>query len=218
MRQFAVIGLGTFGQAAALELMRLDNAVIGIDNEPKLVEAGKNDLTYAVIADATDEQALSELNLTSYDAVLVAIGEHLEASLLCVVALKNIGVNAIWVKAKSAAHHAILSQMGVEFITHPEQEMGIQIAQSMSNPLVQQYLSLGDEYYLVKLAMPKRFAGQVLQQVLMQWPQVTLYALKRGNHLVRQPETQLVLQPADQLIVGGRLDHIRRFARDLLTP
>lgn len=44
-----------------------------------------------MIADATDEHVLDELDIQRCEAVVVAIGEDIEASILCVLHLK------IWV-------------------------------------------------------------------------------------------------------------------------
>ena len=82
MAQFAVIGLGSFGATVATELAALKHDVIGIDLVKKNVENISEKLTHAVIADATDETVLKELNIQSSDAVVVAIGEDIEASIL----------------------------------------------------------------------------------------------------------------------------------------
>ena len=89
MGQFAVIGLGRFGSAASLELMKLGHSVLGVDTDGKTVDKYVDELTHAVIADVTDKHALEELDLGNYDVVLVAIGSDLQASLLCVVHLKG---------------------------------------------------------------------------------------------------------------------------------
>jgi len=95
MAQFAVIGLGSFGATVALELTRLNHDVIGIDTIKRNVESIADKITHAVIADATDEHVLDELNLQNCEAVVVAIGEDIEASILCVLNLKNLGISKI---------------------------------------------------------------------------------------------------------------------------
>src|SRR5690606_28671219 len=99
MGQYAVIGLGRFGSAASHELMKLGHSVLGVDTDPKVIDKHADHITHAVIADVTDRGALEELGLNNYDVVLVAIGEALQASLLCVVHLKSLGIEPIWVKA-----------------------------------------------------------------------------------------------------------------------
>ena len=113
MSHFSVIGLGKFGLTASLELIHMEHTVTGIDQSEKLVEQYAGEFTQCVVCDASDERALKELNLCQSEAVLVAIGEDMQASLLCTLALKNLGVANIWVKANSSAHHAILSKLGV---------------------------------------------------------------------------------------------------------
>lgn len=63
MAQFAVIGLGSFGATVALQLAQLNHDVIGIDTIKRNVEDIGDQLTHAVIADASDEHVLEELNI-----------------------------------------------------------------------------------------------------------------------------------------------------------
>ena len=151
MGQFAVIGLGRFGAATSLELMRLGHSVLGVDIDGRVVDQHAERLTRAAIADVTDRDALAELGLEEYDVVLVAIGEDIQASLVCTVHLKSMGVRTLWVKASSRAHHLILTKLGVSRIIHPEEEMGIRIAQVLSYPMVNDYIALGNGDFVVEI-------------------------------------------------------------------
>ena len=159
MAQFAVIGLGSFGATVATQLIELGHDVIGIDSEKKYVENISEQVTHAVIADATDEHVLDELNIKNCDAVVVAIGENIEASILCVLHLKNIGVEKICVKANSKSHHMILSHLGISKIIHPEEDMGVRIAQSLCYPMVSRYMALEDNHYIVKIEIDEKLQG-----------------------------------------------------------
>lgn len=66
-----MIGLGTFGEAVALELMDQGHSVLGVDAGEERASRLADDLTQAVIADIADEGALRELDLSRFDAVLV---------------------------------------------------------------------------------------------------------------------------------------------------
>ena len=52
--QFAVIRLGVLGQTCARELQRLGNEVLGIDIDASEANELIDDVSHAVIADATD--------------------------------------------------------------------------------------------------------------------------------------------------------------------
>lgn len=100
-----------------------------------------------------------------YDSVLIAIGESLEASILCVLTLQTLGVKDIWVKATSQPHHTILSKLGVSRIIHPEEEMGVRVAQSLNYPMVNQYMPLGFGIYIVEIRVARHCNGQSINKL-----------------------------------------------------
>ena len=212
MAQFAVIGLGSFGATVATELAALKHDVIGIDLVKKNVENISEKLTHAVIADATDETVLKELNIQSSDAVVVAIGEDIEASILCVLHLKNLGIEKIWVKAKSKAHHMILTHLGVNKIIHPEEDMGIRVAQALNYPMVSRYMDLGDEHYIVKVPVQDKLKNVNLSGILQQEPHIKLLLLKRNQQVIYETDSNFTLQAGDILILEGSLHHLKKLS------
>lgn len=212
MALFAVIGLGSFGSTVALELTSLKHDVIGIDSEKKYVENISESISHAVIADATDEYVLKELNLKNCDAVVVAIGENIEASILCVLHLKNLGVEKILAKAKSKPHHMILSHLGIDQIIHPEEDMGIRVAQSLSYPMVRRYMALNDDHYIVKIVVGAHLKGIEFKDVVDQSEGVTPLLLQRGALMIYEVAPGLLLQTDDILILEGSVDRLRKLS------
>ena len=213
MAQFAVIGLGSFGATVALELTKLNHDVIGIDTIKRNVENLADQITHAVIADATDEHVLEELNIQNCDAVVVAIGEDIEASILCVLHLKNMGVKKIWAKSKSKAHHMILTHLGVDKIIHPEEDMGVRIAQSLSYPMVSRYMALEDNRYLVKIEIHTEQSGIKLNQLMDHAPEIKTILHKRGPVVQYILDPHLILKEGDILLVEGLLEPLRRLSK-----
>jgi trk system potassium uptake protein len=212
MALFAVIGLGSFGATVATELVGLNHDVIGIDNNKKYVENISDQLTHAVIADATDEHVLRELNIQNCEAVVVAIGEDIEASILCVLHLKNMGMNKIWAKAKSKAHHMILAHLGVNKIIHPEEDMGARIAQSLSYPMVSRYMALEDNHFIVKIEIKKSLQGERFNHLMDHNSEVKTLLHKRGKDILFKIDPHLILQEGDILLVEGELEPLRKLS------
>lgn len=154
-RSFTVIGLGAFGSAVASELMRFGNKVIGVDLEDKRVAQMANTLDNCVILDTTDDVALREAGIDQYDVALIAIGRDIQASILTTMNMKMLGVQTIWVKASNKTHHRILSKLGADRVILPEQEMGRHVAQMLNNPVVQDYVGLGNGYASSISSSPK---------------------------------------------------------------
>lgn len=118
--KYLVIGLGNFGSTLAEELTRLGNDVIGTDAQEQRVEEIKERISVAYIMDATDSAALQSLPLGDIDAVIVAIGQSMSASLRVVAALKKLSVKSIFVRAIDSVHLSILVAMNIEQIFIPE--------------------------------------------------------------------------------------------------
>ena len=213
--QFAVVGLGVFGRVCAFELQRQGNEVLGIDMDEREVNDVSDVLSHAVIADATDKDTLKELNLNQFDGVMVSIGDHLEASLLCTLNLINLPVKNLWVKAKTDAHHDILESLGVKNIIHPEQDMGIRIAQAMNYPMMKQYLSLGNEEFLVRIDVPAHWQAHTIAQIRNKFPDTSLVLIVRGGQVIRTFNDDMLLQPLDSLVYVGLVSELKALAKYL---
>lgn len=210
--QYAIIGVGVFGRACAKELQSLGNHVLAIDIDEKLIDEIAPLVSRAVIADATSTETLAELGIGEFDGVLVAIGDDLEASLLCTLSLIKMNVANLWVKAKTDAHHQILQSLGVTNIIHPEQDMGIKIAQNMNYPIVKQYMSLGDDDYAIAISPPSSWHGVTWHDLKRQNP-VTLCLVKRGKKM-HDSNDDWVVAPDDKLIVAGQSLALRQLVKD----
>ncbi|WP_115717521.1 potassium channel family protein [Gallaecimonas mangrovi] len=214
-RQFAVIGLGQFGQTIALELMRLGHEVLGLDSDQKLVNQMAPQLTQALVVDATDEAALSELGLGECDAVVVAIGENIQSSILCTLHLKSLKVKQVWVKALNPAHHKIVAKLGADRIVHPEYEMGLRVAQSLNYPAVQDYIALGNEAFVVEIETSEALDDKTVADLKLGEYEVALVAHKRGNDLVKNPPDELALAKGDTLVLLGKLPSLQTLSKVL---
>lgn len=213
MAIFTVIGLGSFGQTIALELTRLGHDVIGIDTNQRNIEDVADRVTHAVIADATDEKVLDELNVQKSEAAIVAIGEDIEASILCVLNLKNLGIHQVWVKAKTKSHHTILAHLGVEKIIHPEEDMGIRIAQTLSYPMVSRYMALANDHFIVKVIIHEKMKGVNLHGLMGKYAEeIRIILVQRDKHIFYTISEDFTLEPNDILIVEGRQHDLQKLS------
>ncbi|WP_412052016.1 potassium channel family protein (plasmid) [Hoeflea sp. Naph1] len=215
-RSFAVIGLGTFGTTVASELARYGNHVLGIDNVERNVVRVADTLAEAVIADGRDEQALREAGMSNYDVAVIAIGEDLEANILCTMNAKLIGVPTVWVKAMSRTHHRILTKLGADRVIQPEQEIGRHIAQMLHNPLVRDYVSLGNGFHVVDFRVPESLDGKQVKTVgLSDDFELRALGVMRGGEFISCETDAAELKTDDKLLLLGRRENLRRFGDSL---
>ncbi len=161
-RNVAVLGLGSFGSSIANELAGFGDRVLGIDIDEARVSDWSDVLSDAVIADARDERALREAGIADYDAVVVAMADSLECSILAVMAAQTLKVEHICAKAASDTHARILKRLGVHQVVHPEREFGAHIAHTLHNPAVCAYARLSDELYLAQIRIADKREGDTI--------------------------------------------------------
>ena len=217
MAHFTVIGLGRFGFSACQELVRLGHTVTGVDSDPKVADKYADFVTQMVICDCTDENALRELDLINSETVVVAIGEDMQSSILCTLCLKNIGVKNIWVKASTKAHHTIISKLGVSRIIHPEEEMGLRVAQALNYPMVNDYISLGDGLYVVEIRISAHLANCSLAKLMADTNgSIEPLLIKRGDKIFKNIDLDFQVNANDTLLLCGKRAALKHIAPRLV--
>lgn len=202
-RTYAVIGLGRFGSAVATTLAELGEEVIGIDSSEEKVRELADVLSQAVQLEASDVRALREVGVQDVDTAVISIGENIEASLLVVMQVKDLGVPTVIAKAVTPLHGRILEKLGVSRVIYPERDMAIRLAHSLVVPNVLDYIEVSQEYAIVEIEAPSTFAGASLKELALR-PRygLTLIAIKRKGS-GSMPAITLVAPGADERIQPG---------------
>jgi trk system potassium uptake protein TrkA len=221
-QKFLVIGLGQFGMSVAKGLARSGRDVTAVDRSEERVEEAAAEVTRAIVADATDEKALEELRVDSYDAAVNAIGaDFLEGSILCTALLRQLGARKIIARAKSRLHERILVSLGVDRVVQPESLMGERMAMELASPGLVGQFDLGEGVTAVEVTVPEKWVGRTLMELnLRRRFGVTIVALQR-----KSPESKMVLTPSpspDQPLVRGEvalvlgtLEEVEQFMKEL---
>jgi trk system potassium uptake protein len=209
----AVIGLGRFGTALALELVKTGREVLGIDSDERLVQSNAEALTHVVQADSTDEATLRELGITEFDSAVVAIGSDLEASILTASLLLQLGVPEVWAKATSVSHGRILEQLGVHHVIFPEMDMGRRVAHMVSGESLD-YIQLDEDFVMAKTEVPEGFNGKTLADMKFRSNHgVTVVATRKEGESYTPSFPETVLSTCDVMIVAGRTSKVEDFCR-----
>ena len=131
MKQFLVIGLGTFGASVARSLAERGHNVLAIDKDMERVQSIAADLTHAVEADATDPEVLRSFGAENFDVARVSIGDSSHADGIITMILKELGVPYVIVKARDDLHGRLLKKVGADRVVYPERDMGIRVANTL---------------------------------------------------------------------------------------
>lgn len=231
-KRVAVIGLGRFGSAMAIALAQQGHEVIAIDadetrvqNLLKQAELDRIAGIYPVTGNATEEAVLDELDVPRLDAVVVAIGSDLVASILTTVLIRQKveenrrrggPVPRLVARARDRTHANALTRLGVDRVIRPEEEMGEEWAKKLFTPLVQEYIPLSGGLALALAQVPPHLDGKTIREAGLftlrtrRQGLAVMAILPRRGDPVLMPSEEERLRGEDRVLVVGREQAIRR--------
>lgn len=206
-----VIGLGRFGTAVARSLVQLGHDVLAIDERPEIVQKYASDFTHVVAADTTDTEALRQIGAEQFSVAVVGIGTDIEASMLTVLGLLDLGVKEVWAKAISGKHAAILERIGASKVIRPESQMGKRVAHLVTGTMTD-YIEFDESFAIARTRAPEKAVGKTLQEAGLRAEHgVTIVSIKtRGGDFTYAQATTHV-HAGDELVVSGPTAKVEAF-------
>lgn len=227
-RLFAVIGLGRFGYSVAQTLVTKGCEVLAIDRDEEKIQAISDFATFAVQCDATDERALKAVSAQNVDVAVVSIGENIEASILIVQTLKEMGVKSIIAKAVAAIQGKILKNLGVDEVIYPERDAAIRLAHRLVSPSVIEYLELAPGYSVEEVSVSDKLSGLSLEEIKLRGKHhLNIIGIKQQvsrmvkGRMVKEetfnftPKPDDVIEKGDVLVMIGREEDLDRFCNEV---
>ena len=214
METFAIIGLGKFGFHVAKGLAQQGLNVIAADLNEDHVREVNEYVQDAVILDSTDMRALKEAGIGNVDVAVVSIGENIEASILTVMALKELGVETVIAKAITTVHGQILSKLGAAKVIYPEMESAKKIVKKMVKNMHYETIDLSITMKIAKLTVPSFWVGiSILSPIFEGEFEVKPIAYKHQGVWYTSFEKDDILEKGDILVVLGDSGHIEALSQ-----
>ncbi len=225
-RKFAVIGAGRYGREIALKLAEQGAEVYAFDVDEEKIEDIKDSVALAITLDATDKKVLESHQIHQMDAVIIAIGENFEATILTAINLIDMDAKRVIARASGDTQRRILEKIGVLEVLSPEAEVASLISERLINPNITAFLRLPDEYEIAEILCPKGVANRTLVDIgLRNKYGLTLVTIKRSygmkegengeilreEHIIGVPKSEEVILETDTLVVFGTIIDVKRF-------
>lgn len=206
-----IVGAGRFGKSVAKTVHELGGYSLLVDiNEDKLKEVSNN-VGQTIIADATDENTLKSIEAENFDTAVVAIGGNLNASILTTLSLKEVGVKNVVCKAVTEAQAKTLYKLGADKVIFPERDTGIRVAYNLLSRNILESLDLGPNYSLLELTTPDVWIGKTISELdIRNSYNLNILAIKSGENLEINPDSQKVLSKDEVLLVLGKKDELKK--------
>ena len=209
-KQYAVLGLGIFGSTVAKTLSAYNYEVVAVDADLKCVERMADIVTQAVQCDITDKEELRAAGVGDCDIAIVGTGSHLEATVMAIINLKELGVPYIIAKAKNKRYMQIFSKVGADRVVRPEKEMGVVVAKSLLSNMI----DIDGDYSLVELKVPSKWVDHSLRELdVRNRYGINVIGVRKHNSqkLIVSLDADYVIEEDDQMVVIADTKTIEKF-------
>lgn len=211
-KQYAVIGLGRFGTSVARQLYSLGQEVLAIDTSEERLRNVAEEVTHTVLADSTDGNALKKIGIKNFDVAVVAIGENIQASIMTVMLLKELGVPYVVAKALNTMQGKVLMKLGVDRVVYPERDMGKRVAHNLVSSNMIDFIELTHELRISEvIAQKDMFGKDLLSLNFRSRYNVNIILIKRiSGEILFSPGANDRVEAGDILVLAGEKNSLER--------
>lgn len=217
MKRFVVIGLGNFGSSVAEALFAQRHEVIALDTSEATIDRIAAYVTRAAVGDGRNVATLERAGARGADAGIVSTGEDITASILALMALKDLGVPEVYVKVISRDHARVMTRLGATETVFPERDSALELGARLSGSALLNYVRLGTGFSLQEMAVRDEWIGKTLRQLeLRQRYGISVIAVHDmlTDQITPAPDPDRSLHDSVTLLVAGRDEDLARAARD----
>ena len=199
-----LIGMGKFGRTLGDQLLEMGDEVMIVDKNEDIVNKLAPRYTNALIADC---MSLETMDIPSFDACVVAIGEDFQASLEITSNLKDCGARRIVSRATTAIQRKFLMRVGADEVIYPDMDIAEKLAVRLNSDNVINFVDLDAEYAIFEIELPKKWLKKTLVEVN---PRVNygmnILTIKNSGEIIYSISGDYVFREGDQLLVFGNTE------------
>jgi|ASRO01.1.fsa_nt_gi trk system potassium uptake protein TrkA len=215
MKTVAVIGLGKFGFYIAKSLSRLNISVIAVDNDEQKVQEISEYIDNAFVIDSTNKHALEEVGIYNLETVIVSIGENIEASILTVMALKDLNNKNVIAKAITSIHGEILSKIGAFKVIYPEKIAGRILVKQLIENITVEEIDVSNSIKMLKLVANESCIFKTIEEIESIHKHLKLVSYKTNGHWSIDIDPAYRIKKDDLLVFLGESKHIQEFYKEI---
>ena len=216
MKSILIIGLGRFGSHLCMELSKLDNEIMIVDQKEEALEELLPYVTSAKIGDCTNEKVLKSLGISNFDICFVCIGDNFQSSLEITSLLSDLGAKYVVSKAKRDIHAKFLLRNGANEVIYPDRDIAEKAAVRFSANQVFDYMELDSNYSIYEIAPLPEWVGHSIKSVNVRAVyHANIIGIKNDQGLTLTPGPDYTFQPNEHLMIIGHNDDIAKLVKKL---
>ncbi|MDR2536860.1 MAG: TrkA family potassium uptake protein [Treponema sp.] len=212
MKHVAILGLGQFSKSVLTELLELKVEVFIIDKDRQAIDVYKDISAHAAVVDILTIDNLRRILPESTDAVIIDMGNSIEASILATSYCAKLHVKTIIAKAETSAHAEILELVGATKVVFPDKEAAKRITPILLSSVLLNYLPVSGNLVIAELPVPDVLIGKTLISAeLRRRYQLNLLSIRETEGEFAACEPGYVFKRGDIGLFAGSDEDLNRF-------
>ncbi len=214
MKNILLIGMGKFGHTLGQKLMGLGCEVLAVDKSEASINAVASKYTDALITNCMQEDNLRALDVPSFDACVVAIGDDFQASLQITSLLKELGAKYVVSKAATEIQRKFLLKNGADHVIYPDLDVAERLAITLNSSRIFEYFALNDEYSVIESVVPEKWIGKTLAEANPRALGLNVLTIEKTDKTVSPAEANYVFAAGDHMLVFGLTEKLLAFTNE----
>lgn len=216
MKSVLLIGMGMFGQTLGDKLIHMGVEVMIVDRNEDVINSLAPKYTGALIANCMNVDNLQALDIPSFDACVVAIGDDFQSSLEITSILKDLGAKYVVSKASTDIQRKFLFRIGADEVIYPNRDIAEKLAVKLNSERVFDYFELDAENSIFEIAVPNGWVGKTLVDANPRGKHgLNILTIKKGNKVMPAPTPSTVFEAGDHMVVFGKTEQILTFTNKI---
>ena len=207
-----LIGMGKFGRTLGEKLLGMGDEVMIVDKDEDKINALASKYTNALITNCMIEENLATMDIPSFDACVVAIGDDFQSSLEITSILKDLGAKRVISRATTEIQRKFLMRVGADEVIYPDMDIAEKLAVRMNSKKVINYIDIDSDYSIFEIDLPVKWVNKTLLDINPRGKYgMNILTVKRGKEVISRLDGNFVFAPEDQLVVFGNAEQILTF-------
>lgn len=215
MLQVAIIGLGTFGVRMLEELNDINADIIILDKNAEMINKYKDFARDAYITDAINQAAICKCIPSDLDAVIVDVGNNLEAAIMTTNYLHKMGQKQIITRAHTDEQGEVLELVGATRVIYPDLDAAQRLTPMLASNVLFNYMQVSEEMALAEVGViPDIVDKNLIEANIRQKFDLNVVAVRKSSddEFAFVDAQTFTFDKQNVLLVAGKWDAIKEYA------
>jgi len=216
MKSILMIGMGKFGHQLCVNMARLGNEIMIVDEREECLADLVSLVTSAEIGNCTNVEVLKSLGVRNFDICFVCISGNFQDSLEITSLLKELGAKYVVSKAERDIQAKFLLRNGADEVIYPDRDMAERAAEKYSRDHVFDYVELTEDYGIYEIPVFQSWIGKSIRELdIRARYRISILGIKNNEELNLMPPADYVFDGEQHLMVIGRRGDVEKILQKM---